>query len=297
MLDVRRLRVLVEVSRRSSFSAAAEALSFTQPSVSRQIAALEREAGTRLVERDARSVRLTQAGEIVVAHAEAILARLDAVDDHLRALADLEGGSLALAAFASANAWLVPEALRRFAERHPRVELSLAGVGSHGHLAALRAREIDLALLTDWDLPGRDDIDGVETALLLEDELYVALPRRHALAGRRRLTLRDLGRETWIEGAHPDCLGPLQQLSDAIGIQPRIGFHCDDWSGKQALVAAGVGIMLFPALALRNRRDDIVVRPLSGDVAARRVYVAHSDGYRAPAVEAMIAVLRETAKR
>lgn len=295
MLDARRLRVLLEVSRRGSFSAAAEALAFTQPSVSRQIAALEREAGTQLLERDARSVRLTQAGEIVVEHAEAILARLAAVDDHLRALADLEGGRLQLAAFASANAWLVPEALRRFAERHPRVELSLAAVPADGHLAALRTRELDLALLTDWDLPGRD-VEGVEIAPLLEDELYVALSRRHPLSARRRLTLRDLRRETWIEGAHPDCLGPLQQLSEAIGVEARIGFHCDDWSGKQALVAAGVGIMLFPALALRNRRDDIVVRPLSGEVAARKVYVAHSDGYRAPAVDAMIGVLRETAK-
>src|SRR5207244_5878429 len=102
MLDVKRLRVLREVAHQGSFSGAAEALSYTQSAVSQQIAALEREAGSRLVERSARGVRLTDAGRVLVAHADVILARLADAEDELQAIAGLRGGRLRIAAFPSA---------------------------------------------------------------------------------------------------------------------------------------------------------------------------------------------------
>src|SRR3954471_2051535 len=98
MLDVRRMRVLREVAQRGSFSAAAESLAYTQSAVSQQIAALEREAGTRLVERHARGVRLTDAGPALVEHADAILARLADAEAELEAIAGLRGGRLRLVA-------------------------------------------------------------------------------------------------------------------------------------------------------------------------------------------------------
>src|ERR671929_913537 len=125
MLDVRRMRVLREVARRGSFSAAAEALSFTQSAVSQQIAALEREAGAVLVERSARGVRLTEAGEAVVRHTDAILARLAEAEAELEAIAGLRGGRLRMAAFESAAATLMPLAIAAFRAEHPGVELSL----------------------------------------------------------------------------------------------------------------------------------------------------------------------------
>jgi len=294
MMDVRRLRTLVEVAKRGSFSAAAEALAFTQPSISRQIAALEAEVGAQLLERDARRVRLTQAGELLVEHAEAVLVRLDAAQAQLDALAGLEGGRLRLAAFASANAWLVPDALARFAARHPKVDLSVMQGTPHDNYATLRAGELDLVLVTSWDL---DDLDGIETVKLLEDELFLALPRTHPLANRKRLAMTDLAHEPWIEGAHPDCLGPLDQLARLIGAPPRIGFHCDDWTGKQALVAAGLGITLYPRLALGAPRPDIAVRPLPRSLPSRDIYAAFPADHRAPAVHAMLACLRESAAR
>src|ERR671930_1079104 len=125
MLDVRRLRVLREVAAQGSFSAAAEALSYTQSAVSQQIAALEREAGTTLVDRSARGVNLTDAGEALVRHADAILARLADAEAELEAIAGLRGGRLRLAAFPSAGATIMPEAIARFRARHPAVELTL----------------------------------------------------------------------------------------------------------------------------------------------------------------------------
>src|SRR6185295_14012491 len=120
MLDVRRMRVLREVAARGSFSAAAEALSFTQSAVSQQIAALEREAGAVLVERSARGVRLTEAGAAVVRHTDAILAQL------AEAVAGLRGGRLRLAAFESAAATVMPLAIAGFTKAHPAVELSMS---------------------------------------------------------------------------------------------------------------------------------------------------------------------------
>src|ERR687890_1094890 len=125
MLDVKRLRVLHEVAKRGSFSAAADALAYTQSAVSQQIAALEREAVIRLVERNARGVRLTDAGRALVEHADAILARLADAEAELEAIAGLRGGRLRLVAFPSAGATLMPRAISVFRARHPGVELSL----------------------------------------------------------------------------------------------------------------------------------------------------------------------------
>jgi DNA-binding transcriptional LysR family regulator len=296
MIDVRRLQTLLEVAKRGSFSAAAEALAFTQPSISRQIAALEAEVGAQLLERDTRRVRLTQAGELLVDHAEAVLSRLDAAQAQLDALAGLEGGRLRLSAFASANTWLVPDALASFADRHPKVELSVTQGKPLDNLAALRAGELDLALVTSWDLGDPDAAERIETVKLLEDQLYLALPRSHRLADRKRLAMSDIAHETWIEGAHPDCLGSLDQLGRLIGARPRIGFYCDDWTGKQALVGAGLGITLYPRLALGAPRPDITVRPLPRSLPSRDIYAAFPADHQAPAVHAMLACLRESAQ-
>src|SRR5918997_388485 len=145
MLDVRRMRVLREVALRGSFSAAAEALSFTQSAVSQQVAALEREAGAVLVERSARGVRLTDAGQAVVRHAEGILTRLAEAEAELEAIAGLRGGRLRMAAFESVAGTVMPLAIARFTDLHPGVELSMSLMEPEDALAALRAGDIDIA--------------------------------------------------------------------------------------------------------------------------------------------------------
>src|SRR3954447_9804276 len=151
MLDVRRMRVLREVAARGSFSGAAEALSFTQSAISQQIAALERETGTKLVERGARGIRLTQAGGVLVRHAEVVLARLANAEEELAALAGLRGGRLRLSSFQSAGATLVPRAVAEFHERYPEVELGLVDAEPEEATELLRAGEIGLALVYDFE--------------------------------------------------------------------------------------------------------------------------------------------------
>jgi DNA-binding transcriptional LysR family regulator len=296
-LDVKRLKVLREVARTGSFSAAAETLAFTQPAISRQIATLETEAGARLVERNARGIRLTPAGELLVEHADAILDRLAAAETQLEALAGLKGGRLRIGAFPTANSMLVPLAIKAFSERHPDVELRLEECVSRELLGRLTAGEIDLAIVSNH-VPTVTGGDDVELEFLMDDPLHVAMPRDHPLADKPDLTMADLAGETWIEGRNAVCAAPLHAAAMAAGFEPRIAFESAQWLGKQGLVAAGVGVTLMPTLALATVRDDIVLRAVDDPVLKRRVSIATlCCGYSAPAVVPMRAILREVAEQ
>ena len=174
MLDVRRMRVLREVAVRGSFSAAAEALSFTQSAISQQIAALEREAGCTLVQRNARGIRLTEAGEALVRHADAILARLAEAEAELEAIAGVRGGRLRLASFESAAASLMPLAIAAFRAEHPGVELSLIISEPEDAVPLLRSGEIDSRSATTR--ASASEVDGIARHHLLSDPMFVAMP-------------------------------------------------------------------------------------------------------------------------
>jgi len=298
MLDVRRLKVLREVAARGSFSAAADALNFTQSAISQQIAALEREAGTRLVERSARGVRLTVAGEALVRHTDVILARLADAEAELEAIAGLRAGRVRLAAFPSAAASLLPPTMARYRERHPGVELTMIPADPPEAVQRLRGGEVDVALLiaSAWDDPGAD---GVERTHLLDDPMYICLPQGHPLATKARLRLENLGDEKWLMGTTdhscPDTSIFLRACAVA-GFEPRIGFQTDDYVAIQGFVAAGMGISVIPDLALATVREDVVIRAIAGRAPYRRIGVGTLEGgYRSPAVQAMIDILVEVA--
>lgn len=298
MLDVRRMRVLREVAQRGSFSAAAEALSFTQSAVSQQIAALEREAGTVLVQRNARGVRLTEAGEAVVRHTDAILARLAEAEAELEAIAGLKGGRLRMAAFESAGATLMPLAIADFRERHPAVELSMTLLEPEESLPQLRAGELDLALT--FDARRGDDLhEGIALQHLLDDPMYLVLPADHPLARRRHLRLADLEGEAWIGGpVGCECNRLIRRSCAVAGYEPRIAFETDDYAAVQGFVAAGVGVSLIAELGLTTLRDDIVVRSLGRETPVRHIYAATlAEGYRSPATQAMLEILAAVAER
>jgi DNA-binding transcriptional LysR family regulator len=300
MLDVRRMRVLREVAVRGSFSAAADALSFTQSAISQQIAALEREAGTVLVERNARGVRLTDAGRALVRHTDAILARLTEAEAELEAIAGLRGGRVRMAAFESAAATVMPRAIAEFRSRHPAVELSMVLAEPEESLPQLRAGELEVALTFDGG--GVAEVashDGLELVQLLEDPLYLVLAADHPLARKRNLRVADLAHEPWVGGpVGCECNRLITRCCATAGYEPRIAFEIDDYGAVQGLVAAGVGISLIAELGLSSIRDDIVVRSLGRETPVRRVFAALLDGgYRSPATAAMLDVLREVAAR
>jgi DNA-binding transcriptional LysR family regulator len=297
MLDVRRMRVLREVAAQGSFSAAADALAYTQSAVSQQIAALEREAGTRLVERNARGVRLTDAGRALVEHADAILARLSDAEAELEAIAGLRGGRLRLSAFPSACATLMPQAVARFRERHPGVELSLCPADPGDALRLLRGGECDIALSIEPTFTTRRE-PGLDTVALLDDPMYIMLPAGHPMADRPRLKLTDLADESWMIGTSGTCPDAIIFLNacQAVGFAPNIAFNMDDYTAIQGFVAAGMGVSFVPDLALVAVRDDVVVRSLGARPPIRRIVAATlTDSFRSPAKQAMLDVLAEVA--
>src|SRR5438067_5227305 len=172
MLSPSRLRVLREVAHRGSFSAAAQALSYTQSAVSQQIAALEAQTDMKLLERHPRGVSLTAAGQTLVRHAEGILASLDAAEAALSALAGLRGGRLRMASFPTAGATLMPLAIATFRAAYPEVELTLAEGEPEDIAPRLRAGELDLALLFEFAGEGAL-LAGEDTRLeLLEAPMF-----------------------------------------------------------------------------------------------------------------------------
>jgi DNA-binding transcriptional LysR family regulator len=291
MLDVRRLRVLSEVSRCGSFSAAAAALSLTQSAVSQHIAALEREVGLPLVVRGTRPVELTEAGYSLTRHAVGIFARLDGAEQELGEIAGRRHGRLRFGSFRTALATLVPPAFAEFRRRHPEVTLRVVDEHLQRLMPHLDAGELDLALIYDHETLGDIAARDFERVPLMEDEFRAVLPAGHRLArARRPLELSDLGGEPWIGGEptsswHRIVVAACRQA----GFAPDVGFASDDYIAVQAFVATGLGVAVIPGLAVTHPLPGVAVRSLASGGPVRQISVAlPRDGYRGPAVGAMI---------
>ena len=295
MFDARLLSVFREVATRGSFSEAAVALSFTQPAISQQIARLERQLGTRLLARDARGVTLTPAGEVLLRHAEAVLAQLRAAEAEVRSVAGVERPRLRVGAFPSAAASIMPPALAALRAAHPSADVGMRVVEAPQALDALRTGELDVAMLLDSELTPLEVPVGVEAVAVLDDPLLVALPYSHPLAGRASVALADLRDEEWmvcgIDGTCTDSNVVLRACDEA-GFAPRIGFESDDYSAVQGMVASGMGVALIPSLALVAARDDIAIRPLRDATPARRVRAGVASERPSALADALLEILR-----
>jgi len=296
MLNVARLKVLKEVAYRGSLSSAAEALSYTQSAISQQIAALEAETGMALLERHPRGVSLTAAGQTLVGHAEGILARLDTAEAALSAIAGLRGGRLRMASFPTAGSTLMPVAIANFRAAYPEVELTLAEGEPEEIVPRLRAGELDLALLFEFD-EDTQLLEGMARSPLLEDPMYLALPREHRLVKKAKLRLAELSGESWVQtSSSSPCARHVVRSCHAAGFEPSVTFESDDYQTVQGLVAAGVGVALIPELALSVVREDIAIRALSPASPVRQVIAATPEGARlVPAAPAMLTMLGHAA--
>jgi DNA-binding transcriptional LysR family regulator len=295
MLDPRRLRVLREVAARGSFSAAAEALAFTASAVSQQVAALERETGTRLVERGVRPVRLTDAGRALVAHAEAVFARLEAAQQELGEIAALRRGRLRLASFPTAIATLVPRAVASFSERHPDVELTVVDDHLQGLLPRLARWELDLALIYDHAALPETGVE-LERTHLMDDPFDLIVPSRHPLTRRASVSLGELAGESWIGGTPDGAYARIVLHScREAGFEPRVAFGSDDYNAVQAFVAVGLGAAMLPRLALTLMRPGLERVALADPPVRRIAAVRLAASFRSAATASMLGVLETTA--
>ncbi|MFI1468268.1 LysR family transcriptional regulator [Streptomyces wuyuanensis] len=250
MIEARHLRVLRAVAATGSFSAAARELGCTQPAVSQQMKALEASAGTPLLVRAGREMRLTQAGEALVRHAAGILAGLTAAEEEVAAIAGLRAGRVRLVSFSSGSSTLVPTALAALRAAHPGTRVSLVEAEPPRSEEMLREGDCDVALAFRYGTGGTEWADLVVRPLL-SDRLVGLVPEGHRLADAESVSIADLADEPWIAGC-PRCRRQLVAVCEESGFTPRIDFATDDYPAVVGLVGAGLGVAVLPELALES---------------------------------------------
>lgn len=299
MIDAAGLRVMRAIADQGSFTGAAAALGYSQPAVSQMVRRLEQRAGTVLVERIGRNVRLTEAGEVLARHAVGVLAALDAAEEEVAAIAGLRSGRVRLMAFPSSSASLVPRALSLVKQRFPDVTVTFSEAEPPESLAALRAGECDIAVAFAYegsDIGRGEDLDLFVSRKLLDDEVRLAVPPNHPLATRDHAELADFADESWIAGC-PRCRGHLLSLSRKAGFSPTVSFETEDYVAVLGLVSAGLGVALVPDLILEAAHNtDVTTLPLL-PVSRRQIHaVTTEDLQRVPAVKATLEALCESAR-
>jgi len=295
MLDVRRLRILHAVSGYGSVTAAAAALGYSAPAVSQQLAALEREVGMRLTERAGRGIELTPAAAILVAHTDALLARLDAAESDLAALRDQVSGRVALAAFPSAGATFVPAAWAALARATPQVQIELTEMEPDESLPAVLRGETDVAVAHEYDLLPRPLDPLFERRELARDPVLLAVPASSPLED--RVPLAGLAGQPFLAPrGRTSCAEMIQRACARAGFVPRVVARATDFAVLLSLVAAGAGLTLVPELATHHLPEGVrLLRP--AEPVTRQIFtVSRRGGDRKPAVRVVLDALAEAAQ-
>ncbi|WP_454337731.1 LysR family transcriptional regulator [Streptomyces glaucescens] len=290
------MQVLRAVVGTGSVTAAAARLGYTPSAVSQQIAALEKEAGTELLERVGRGVRPTAAGVLLTEHADAIARRVAEAETALADLLAGRTGRLSVRYFATAGAALVAPAVARLRALHPGVQVELRLADTRDPLPDVREGRADLALVVGR--PQTAGQDGVRLLRLLDDPYLAVLPKGHPLAARRSVDLAELAGEPWVGSEWPGpCLDAQLAACEAAGFRPRFVVDSEDYATAQGFVAAGLGVTLIPRLGLGGRHPEVAVRRLRSPEPARTISVAlRATAPPQPALASFVEALREAAQ-
>lgn len=287
------MQVLRAVVSSGSVTGAAAALGYTPSAVSQQIAALEKEARTELLERVGRGVRPTAAGLLLTGYADTISRQVAEAETALADLLAGRTGRLAVRYFATAGASLVAPAVARLRTEHPGVQIDLKLIDPEDPLPEVREGRADLALVV-----GPTGHEGVRLLHLLDDPYLAVLPEGHRLADAPEPTLSDLAEEPWVGSEWPGpCLDAQLAACAAAGFRPRFVVESEDYVTAQGFVAAGLGVSLIPRLGLGvGVRPGVVVRELRGPEPSRTIYAAvRETAPPQPALRAFIAAMRSAA--
>ncbi|MFG3368905.1 LysR family transcriptional regulator [Streptomyces sp. NPDC090032] len=299
MIEARRLHILRAVADHRTVTAAAAALYLTPSAVSQQLSALEQETGHRLVERGARGVRLTPAGEILLMHTNAVLAQLERAEAELAAYSSGAAGTVTVAAFATGIGLVVAPALTRLARTAPGIRIRVQDAEGDASLPMVLDRQVDVAVAVEYrGAPGADDARLTRVPLYAEP-FDAVLPAAHRLAPSDRVPLAELAKDTWI-GPFPGnpCHDVVVLACEHAGFQPRVEHSSDDFRAVVALASAGAGVALVPRSALRGMDlSDAVVRPVDGVAPTRRVFAAVRCGAEEhPLIRPVLEALGEAAE-
>jgi DNA-binding transcriptional LysR family regulator len=291
MLELRRLRLLSELSRRGTIAEVARTVGYTPSAVSQALAQLERDAGVALLERDGRRVRLTPTARALVRRADRALAELDAAEAELAEAEGAVRGRLTIGSFPSAGMELVLPAIARLRERHPELSCVVREHENEDGIPLLRAGELDLLISESYDNVKGGPVGGLESRLLVTEPMLLVLPETHP--GAEPIPLRDLREADWIGGL------PGTQFADALeaacrsaGFMPRITHRADEASLYQSIAGAGLGVGMLGALACVPATGVRYAAPT--EPAPRRLVSAllRRGAGRRPAVAATLDALR-----
>ncbi|MED7954110.1 MULTISPECIES: LysR substrate-binding domain-containing protein [unclassified Streptomyces] len=283
MLDVRRLRLLRELAHLGTIAAVAEALSFSPSAVSQQLSVLEKEAGVPLLERTGRRVALTPAGLNLVRHAEAVLERLEQADAELAHAREGLAGPLRIGTYPSAARAIIPALLAELAGWHPGLEPMVTEVDPAAVAAALRAGELDVALVHEYDLVPADPEPGLAvTRPVFTEPMYLAARGPGSVADQRT--------EPWILApAGTLCHTMAVRACESAGFAPRIRHQIDDFATVLALVAAGQGVALVPHLGTAEPPPGVTLTRLPMYRRTRTAFRAGAGAH--PAISAFVSAL------
>lgn len=298
-LNTSRLRILREIASRGSISAAAQALWLTPSAVSQQMSALERELGVSLLERSARSVRLTDAGTRLVTHAEKILADCEAAVADLESLGDDVSGTLRVSAFSTAAQALLLPALEALSRRYPSLTVLATDLEPHEAMPALKSGHLDLVISHEYNLLPPYHDPGIERHDLMTERMLLALPSAHPLADAPSLRLADFANERWIVGREATfCRDAVVRAAQLAGFDPIIELQSNDFRVIAHAVRRGLGVALVPRIAdLRGIRG-LSLRALDDPRLERSIFAAVRKGSSvAPGVSVMLGALKEAAEQ
>jgi DNA-binding transcriptional LysR family regulator len=290
-MDPRRVLTFRAVAHERSFSRAARRLSLSQPSVSNQVAALEREVGVQLLERRPGGLRLTPEGEILLEHADVIADRFHLAETQLSGAAERQRTRLRIGALPSSLAVFVPAAIARVRDQHPDTQVTVDEGTSEELANRLASGELDLAIAyqdTTWP---RAEPPGIKRHHLLHEEFMVAMAPDHRLAGRDAVNLADLRDDDWT-AALTD--GVIVRACRAAGFEPRLVSITHDQLAIRGLVIRGLAVTLVAEL-LADPFKDLALRRIDGMTVARDVYALLPPGRRHPLVAPTLQALDELA--
>ncbi|CAL9392568.1 LysR family transcriptional regulator [Streptomyces albus] len=299
MIEARRLHILRAVADHRTVTAAAAALYLTPSAVSQQLAALEQETGHRLVERGAKGVRLTPAGEILLAHTHRVLAQLERAEAELAAYGSGAAGQVNLASFATGIGLVVAPALSRLARTAPGIRVRVRDAEGDESLPMVLDRETDVAVAVEYrGAPGADD-PRLWRVPLYAEPFDAVVPRGHRLAEAGRVPLAELAKDTWI-GPFPGnpCHDVVVLACEHAGFEPRMEHFSDDFRAVVALASAGAGVALVPRSALLGTDvGAVAVHPVDDIAPTRRVFAAVRRGAEEhPLISPVLDALTEAAR-
>ncbi|MGK3949647.1 LysR substrate-binding domain-containing protein [Microbacterium sp. K2] len=303
MLDVNRLRMLVELSRRGTLSAVADALSYSKASVSQQLSALERDVGVPLLRRVGRGVQFTPQGNVLVAEAIGILDQLEHAEVAVAESLTEVTGTVHIAVFQSTAHSLLPGALNALREQHPALRVEVTESDPETGLVGVSSRDFDLILAEQY--PGRTrpihaDLDRV---VLVHDS--IALARRPGTPETADAAAADATAALWSTRDEPWVLEPAgtasrawaEQLCRTAGFEPDVRFEVADLTAHVRLIRAGLAVGLLPELVWAGETPTVALTPLPHEPrreifsSARRVSAA------APSIRAVRRALASAASR